>query len=94
MMTAVESLRDSLPSTEDVLHSLGLQYERNFGSYAAALAVFAIGAATGAILALMLAPASGRELRREARERMQNWSDRAREQFGTSRGEGEAAERH
>jgi hypothetical protein len=94
MMTTIESLRDSLPTRDDLLHSLGLQYERTYGSYLAALAVFAIGAATGATLALMLAPSSGRELRRDARQRMQSWSERAREQFGTTRDEGEAAERH
>jgi hypothetical protein len=81
-MNTIETLRGQLPTTDDLLHAVGLQYERTLSSTIAGLSIFAIGAMTGAALALLLAPSSGAALRRDVRERLQSWSRAASEQLG------------
>jgi hypothetical protein len=72
----MRSLREQLPSTDDVLHSVGLQYERNAASALSTVAAFAIGALTGAVLAALFAPKSGPEMRQELNQRAREFGDR------------------
>lgn len=68
----------------------------NQDSGAAVLLAFLAGAAVGAAVALLYAPAPGEETRRRGREALNRQRenlttafDRAREQFQAARGEGE-----
>lgn len=74
-MLKTEMLREKLPSAEELLHALGLQYAQSSTHYVNTLAVFALGAMTGAALALLLAPASGRQLREDVREQVTAWRE-------------------
>jgi len=46
-MTTMDTLREQLPTTGDLLHAVGLQYERTLSSTLAAISLFAIGAGDG-----------------------------------------------
>ena len=79
MMEMVRNLRDQLPNmptSDDVLHSVGLQYERNAMTAFNTLTAFAIGAITGAVLATLFAPKSGQEVRQDLNERVRAFGDR------------------
>ena len=68
----------NLPSTEDIIHALGLQTRRSHGSdILSGVALFGAGLLVGAGLALLFAPSSGRELREEIGERAADLRDRA-----------------
>ena len=67
----------SMPSSDDMLHSVGLQYERSAGSAAlATVTAFAVGALAGAVLATLFAPKTGQETRNELNERVRAFGDR------------------
>jgi hypothetical protein len=71
-----------LPSGEDLLDAIGLQYRRtSTEALIATLGAFALGCAVGAAVALLMAPRSGaetrRELGRQARELGQQASEAA-----------------
>ena len=67
-----------LPSTEDLIHALGLQTRRRNGSdIVSSVALFGAGLLVGAGLALLFAPSSGRELREEIGERAAALRDHA-----------------
>jgi hypothetical protein len=71
----MRSLREQLPSTEDVLHSVGLQYERGASALSMVVAL-AIGALTGAVFAALFAPKSGPEMRHDLNRRAREFGDR------------------
>lgn len=72
----MRNLRENLPSTEDVLHSVGLQYEHGPTSTLSTLTAFAMGALTGAIVATLFAPKTGQEVRQDLNERVRQFGDR------------------
>ena len=77
MTETMRNLREHLPSTEDVLHSVGLQYERNaVTSIMSTITAFAIGALTGAVLAALFVPKSGQEMREDLNQRAREFGDR------------------
>jgi len=71
-----------LPSGDDLLEAIGLQYRRSSTeALIATLGAFTLGCAVGAAVALLMAPRSGAETRREigrqARDLGQQASDAA-----------------
>ena len=79
MTEMVRNMREylpNIPSTDDVLHSVGLQYERNAMSAFNTLSVFVVGAIAGAVLATLFAPKSGQEVRQDLNERVRAFGDR------------------
>src|SRR5262249_48045611 len=77
MNEMLRNLREQLPSTEDVLHQVGLQYERNAAmSSLSMVTAFAMGALTGAVLATLFAPRAGHEVREELNQRVREFGDR------------------
>ncbi len=71
-----------LPSGDDLLEAIGLQYRRtSTEALVATLGAFALGCAVGAAVALLMAPRSGEETRRQlglqARELGQQASEAA-----------------
>ncbi len=74
---AMQNLKEQLPSTEDLLRAIGLQYERSATlASLSTLAAFAMGAVAGAVMATLYAPRSGAETRQELSERMRGWTER------------------
>ena len=77
MTEMLRNLREQLPNTEDVLHQIGLQYERSAAaSSLSMLTAFAVGALTGAVLATLFAPKAGHEVREELNQRVREFGDR------------------
>jgi len=77
MTEMLRNLREQLPSTDDVLHQIGLQYERNAAaSGLSMLTAFAMGALTGAVLATLFAPKAGHEVREGLNQRVREFGDR------------------
>jgi hypothetical protein len=72
----MRSLKQNVPTGEDLLHAVGLQYERNAASAASTITAFAIGAIAGAVLASLFAPKSGAEMRHDLNERVRAFGDR------------------
>ena len=72
----MNTLREHLPSADDVLHSVGLQYERNAALALSTVTAFAMGALTGAVLAALFAPKAGREMRQDLNQRVREFGDR------------------
>jgi len=71
MTKLAESLVDNLPTREDVINAIGLASRRSTTTdFASMIGVFGAGLLIGAGLALLFAPKSGEELRRELGERM------------------------
>jgi hypothetical protein len=81
----IRGLKDNLPTTEDVLGAVGLQYERNATTAFNTLAAFALGALVGAVFTALYAPRPGHEVRQELNDRVRQfgermgWSDRRAE---------------
>jgi hypothetical protein len=75
----------SIPTTEDVLGAVGLQYERNASNTFNTLAAFALGALVGAVFTALYAPRPGSEVRQDLNDRVRQfgermgWSDRRAE---------------
>jgi hypothetical protein len=77
MTEMFRNIREQLPNTEDVLHQIGLQYERSAAtSSLATLTAFAMGALTGAVLATLFAPKAGHEVREDINQRVREFGDR------------------
>lgn len=76
MNAMMRNLREHLPTSDDVLSSVGLQYERSATSALSTVAAFAIGALTGAVLATLFAPKPGREMRQDLNQRVRDFGDR------------------
>jgi len=77
MTEMLRNLREQLPNTEDVLHQIGLQYERGAAaSSLSMLTAFTMGALTGAVLATLFAPKAGREVREDLNQRVREFGDR------------------
>ena len=77
MTEMIRGLRGQLPSADDVLHQVGLQYERSAAASAlSTVTAFAIGALTGAVLAALFAPKSGPEMRQDLNQRARDFGDR------------------
>ena len=79
MTEMMRNLREhipTMPSADDVLHSVGLQYERNVMSTFNTLTAFAVGAIAGAVLATLFAPKSGQEVRQDLNDRVRAFGDR------------------
>ena len=77
MTEMLRNLREQLPNTEDVLHQIGLQYERNAAaSGLSMLTTFAMSALTDAVLATLFAPKAGHEVREELNQRVREFGDR------------------
>lgn len=78
-MTIKERITDigSSLSKENLLDSLGLQEKRQSTDYILpALGIFGAGLAVGAVLGLLFAPKSGRDLRGDVRSRIQTMRHR------------------
>ena len=81
----IRGLTQNLPSSDDVLHAVGLQYERSAVSQLQTLTAFALGALVGAVLTALYAPRPGHEVRQELNDRVRQfgermgWSDRRSE---------------
>jgi hypothetical protein len=78
----MRTFKDRLPSSDDVLHAVGLQYERSAMTAINTLTAFALGALVGAVLTALYAPRPGHEVRQELNDRVRafgermGWSDR------------------
>jgi hypothetical protein len=71
MMTdMVKTLREHLPSAEEVLQQVGLERKHRASSLLTVTAAFALGAIIGAALAAALTPRSGHATRQALRERL------------------------
>ena len=72
-----DNVKDNIPTTDDVLGAVGLQYQR---SAAAAsfntLAAFALGALVGAVFTALYAPKPGHEVRQDLNDRVRQWGER------------------
>jgi gas vesicle protein len=74
MSTTIETLLQSLPSREDLAHAIG--YETRHSSaldIVPALSLFGTGMLFGAGLALLFAPKSGQDMRRDLSQTMQQY---------------------
>jgi hypothetical protein len=83
MTDMMTTLRGRLPSANDVLHQVGLEREHPATSMPTAMAVFALGAVTGAVLAVLFIPRMRRAIRQTMRERLQS----SRERVATANGD-------
>jgi gas vesicle protein len=78
-MTTKE-LTSRLPDTEDILGYLGLATQRSTSdTFAATAGAFTLGLIVGAAVALLYAPRSGQETRRDVGERLTSVKDRVSE---------------
>jgi gas vesicle protein len=75
----IEELLQSLPSREDIASAVGLQSRSTTTDLLPALGLFGTGMLFGAGLALLFAPKSGNELRRDLSQKAQQYGDQARD---------------
>jgi gas vesicle protein len=80
----IDDILESLPSREDIASAIGMQSRRHslIGSNSdilPMLGVFGTGMLLGAGLALMFAPKSGNQLRRDLSRKAQQWGDQAQQ---------------
>jgi YtxH-like protein len=76
MTDVIGTLKDNIPSTEDILQAVGLQYERSAVSALTTVSAFAVGALVGAVLATLFAPKPGAEVRQDLNDRVRQWGER------------------
>ena len=76
MTDMMKTLRESLPSANDVLHQVGLEREHRATSVPTAMAAFALGAVAGAALAVLFIPRMRRAIRQTLRGRPQTPRER------------------
>ena len=80
----IEDLIQSLPSREDLAHAVGMQTRSHSmlgGStdILPTLGIFGTGMLFGAGLALLFAPKSGSDMRRDLSEKAQHWGEQAQD---------------
>src|SRR5262245_61770527 len=86
-------LGDRLPATDDLLRLIGLQQQRTASDMTLSmLGAFAIGTLVGGTMALLFAPKTGEEMRRELGQRLDDATHRVKDRFATN--SGETAEHH
>jgi hypothetical protein len=88
----MRGLTENLPSTDDVLHAVGLQYERSAVTQLQTLTAFALGALVGAVLTALYAPRPGHEVRQELNDRVRQFGERMG--WSDRRSEGDEAAAH
>jgi hypothetical protein len=76
MTDMMKTLRESLPSADDVLHQVGLEQVHPAPAVLTAMAAFALGAVAGAALAVLFTPRTGRAIRQTLRQRLHTWRQR------------------
>ena len=75
MNKITDSLIESLPTREDLVNALGMASQRSTtADFATVIGVFGAGLLIGAGLALLFAPKSGEELRRDLGDRISSMS--------------------
>ena len=88
MTKIADTLADSLPTRESLINAIGLATRRSTSSdLASAIGIFAAGLLVGAGLALLFAPKTGEQLRRDLGDRlapMPDQGDRAVERAMTN----------
>lgn len=71
MKNLAETLAENLPTRDDLVNAIGLASRRSTTSdFASVIGVFGAGLLIGAGLALLFAPKSGEEMRRDLSDRM------------------------
>jgi gas vesicle protein len=74
MSTTIETLLKSLPSREDLAHAVGYETRQSSAlDIVPALSLFGTGMLFGAGLALLFAPKSGQDMRRDLSQTMQQY---------------------
>jgi gas vesicle protein len=83
-MNTIDQILQSLPSREDLASAIGLESRSSttMPDFLPALGLFGTGMLFGAGLALMFAPKSGTEMRRDLSEGMQQWGNQAMGGYG------------
>ncbi len=72
-----DNVKDHLPATDDLLGSVGLQYQRSAATASFnTLAAFALGALVGAVFTALYAPKPGHEVRQDLNDRVRQWGER------------------
>jgi YtxH-like protein len=88
-----QQLGSRLPEPDDVLHWIGLQQQRTANDAAfTMIGAFALGTVVGGALALLFAPKPGHELRHDLGERLDDATQRIKEQLKPA--PSEEAEQH
>jgi gas vesicle protein len=83
MSMNLENLLQSLPSREDLASTLGLETRRSSVDMLPALSLFGTGMLFGAGLALLFAPKSGQQMRRDLSQSMQQYGYGEGEESGS-----------
>lgn len=85
-------LGDRMPAADDVLRLIGLQQQRAASEAAlGVLGSFALGTIVGGMLALLFAPKTGEDMRRDLSERFDDATHKVKERFA---GEAPGDEQH
>ena len=72
-----DNVKDNLPTGDDVLGAVGLQYQRSVATASFnTLAAFALGALVGAVFTALYAPKPGHEVRQDLNDRVRQWGER------------------
>jgi hypothetical protein len=72
----IRSVKENIPTTDDVLGTLGLQERNTTMTTFNTLAAFALGALVGAVFTALYAPRPGHEVREELNDRVRHWGER------------------
>ena len=72
----MKDVASALPSAEEILRALGLQSQPTNNGVVPSLVLFGAGLLVGAGLAVLFAPTSGRELREELSQRLDELRDK------------------
>ncbi len=77
-------LGDHMPATDDLLRLIGLQQQRAASDAAfGVLGSFALGTIVGGVLALLFAPKTGEDMRRDLGDRFDDATHKVKERFAT-----------
>ena len=76
---------DRLPAADDLLHLIGLQQQRTASDVTLGmLGSFALGTLVGGVMALLLAPTSGEEMRRQLGERLDGTTQKVKDRLAAT----------
>jgi len=78
----VESIRQNLPSRDDIARALGLQVASPAYDMMTLLGIFSTGMILGAGLAVLFAPKPGEELRRDLATTVKDLGDQLNQRLG------------